>query len=709
MVKYLVGILCSSNVPLLNESFFSVVNQENFDDYEIIIVVNTLNEEFYQDVMYEFGKHNYTKLRKIVRTESNGSPGKGHNSVLKIFNRDLRYDNLIILDGDDFLYPNALERIDNVYEVENSDIITLYGNTKVLINTVGYNKTDYDKTNLTTRYKLQLEYCIIEAKNIKTLSEEYNEKLATPGRVLSLNRKILQKYNELYDERMYTYDDFMYTVLFYKEMYNPEINITHLSDSYIYLYNAVNEESVSHKYATNSKNKYDKNDDKYKQDLLDTYIDKYNISETIIKPYNTIITDTIDVTNMELFHKMMILKLHALLPIKLPKKHILFIDYSKWDYYTINKRALGGTESAIYNMSNILSNDYNVSVMTKIDEIMNIHPSLSYYPLREEIVEKINPDIVIFQGLCPLEKSFFTNINSNIQLWNWIHHDTNVSFVTKEWAKFPYDKYIFVSNWQKCRYIQKFGFQRNKCITIQNGISPFIHINKLHKLKKEKTLIYYSAPYRGLIVAYQFFQTIKNIIPDIKFKIFSCFSREVDKQKSEYLPIQDVNEILITDNDVHYKSVYELLINDENIDFYGSVPQQVLFDHLKTSMILFYPNTYAETCCTSILEAMAYRCNIISSELGAIPETSNGFASLYNPHIDVLHEKIVADDFIINPTQNKDLPDSYKRQFITKTIELINNYYSDYNQQLLTNQQSYIKNCTWEKRAEIIKQYIPSV
>ena len=709
MVKYLVGILCSSNVPLLKESFFSVVNQENFDDYEIIIVVNTLNEEFYQDVMYEFGKHNYTKLRKIVRTESNGSPGKGHNSVLKIFNRDLRYDNLIILDGDDFLYPNALERINNVYEVENSDIITLYGNTRVLINTVGYNKTDYDKTNLTTRYKLQLEYCIIEAKNIKKISEEYNEKLVTPGRILSLNRKILQKYNELYDERMYTYDDFMYTVLFYKEMYNPEINITHLSDSYIYLYNAVNEESVSHKYATNSKNKYDKNDDKYKQDLLDTYIDKYNISETIIKPYNTIITDTIDVTNMELFHKMMILKLHTLLPIKLPKKHILFIDYSKWDYYTINKRALGGTESAIYNMSNILSNDYKVSVMTKIDEIMNIHPSLSYYPLREENVEKINPDIVIFQGLCPLEKKFFTNINPNIQLWNWIHHDTNVSFFTKEWAKFPYDKYIFVSNWQKCRYIQKFGFQHNKCITMQNGISPFIHINKLHKLKKEKTLIYYSTPYRGLIVAYQFFQTIKNIIPDIKFKIFSCFSREVDKQKSEYLPIQDVNEILITVNDVHYKSVYELLINDENIDFYGSVPQQVLFDHLKTSMILFYPNTYAETCCTSILEAMAYRCNIISSELGAIPETSNGFASLYNPHIDVLHEKIVADDFITNPTQNKDLPDSYQRQFITKTIELINNYYSDYNQQLLTNQQSYIKNCTWEKRAEIIKQYIPSV
>ena len=96
MVKYLVGILCSSNIQLLKESFFSVLNQNGFDDYEIMIIVNTLSEEFYQDVMYEFGKHNYAKLRKIVRTESNGSPGKGHNSVLKIFYKDYRYDNLII-------------------------------------------------------------------------------------------------------------------------------------------------------------------------------------------------------------------------------------------------------------------------------------------------------------------------------------------------------------------------------------------------------------------------------------------------------------------------------------------------------------------------------------------------------------------------------------------------------------------------------------
>ena len=46
-------------------------------------------------------------------------------------------------------------------------------------------------------------------------------------------------------------------------------------------------------------------------------------------------------------------------------KKILFIDLSFWDYYTIQKSPLGGTQSAIYYMSIELSNIYNICVMTK--------------------------------------------------------------------------------------------------------------------------------------------------------------------------------------------------------------------------------------------------------------------------------------------------------------------------------------------------------
>jgi len=709
MVKYLVGILCSSNVRLLKESFLSVLNQIGYDDYEIMIIVNTLNEEFYQDVMYEFGKNNYTKLRKIIRTESNGSPGKGHNSVLKIFYKDYRYDNLIMLDGDDFLFPNAIQRINNVRIAEKSDVISLYGNTKIIINSSNYHKVKNQPHKSDNTYKLNFNYNVKEHNGIKHLTEEFNTTLATPGRLLCINRKILSKHIQLYDERMYIYDDFMTTVLLYKEDNNPAFTITHISDPYIYLYNAVNEDSVSYKYTSTGENDYDKNDNKYKQDLIQTHVGKYNITDTIIKPYSTIVTDTINIHDMHNFHKQMILKLHTTLPILLPKKKLLFIDYSEWDYDTINKRALGGTEAAVYNLSNVLSKKYDVSVMTRTETHMIIHENLQYYPLNVDSIKTTEPDIIIFQGQCPLSKEILTSINPNILLWNLMEHDINVAFITNEVVQYPFDRYIFVSNWQKNRFIQQYRLDHNKCITMPNGISPLIKLDELKFIEKTKTMIYYSTPFRGLIVAYHLFQLVKKHIPDIKLKVFSCFSREVEKNKTEYMPITDINEVNHTEMDRYYHQIYKLLINDPNIDFYGSVPQSVLFNHIKSSMVLFYPNTYAETCCTSILEAMAYRCNVISSELGAIPETSNGFANLYNPHLDVLHEEVVADDFIKNPVQMEKIPESYIRQFVTKTINVIHNYYSEYNQQLLTNQQSYIENCTWEKRADIIEKHIPSV
>jgi glycosyltransferase involved in cell wall biosynthesis len=707
MVKYLVGILCSSNIRLVHESLNSVLNQKNFTDYEIFIVVNTKNELFYQEVMREFSYHTYSKLKKVIRTESNGYPGKGHNSVLSIFHADNRYDYLVMLDGDDFLFPYALERINNVQIKNNCDVITLAGNTKIMRTPATFEKVHTDPQQLVYSFNITSNYIVRESKNIKNIHPDYNHLLLTPNRLLCISKKILDKYEKLYDERMYVFDDFMYTVILYKETKKAEFNITHLSDPYMYLYNAINDNSVSLQYDTSVQTQNDIIDDKYKREIIKQHVEKYDITELNIIPYDTIVRDTINVQEMQDYHKKMIFKLNSLVAPQMPRKRILFIDYCEWGYNTINERPLGGTESAIYNLSKILANKYTVSVMTKTANTAVIHPHLQYLPLREDLIQSICPDIIVFQGQCPLDRTFFTNINPNIQLWNWLHHDISVAFIKPEVINYPFDKYIFVSNWQKNRYIQQFKMQHNKCVTLPNGISPFIRLDQLQNLPKEKTLVYFSTPYRGLIVAYYLFQVIKKHIPDIKFKIFSCFGREIIKSKLEYLPIKNINDICNNDGDRYYKSVYELLIQDPNIEFYGSVPQKVLFDHVKSAMVFFYPNTYAETCCTSVLEAMAHRCNVISSELGAIPETSNGFANLYNPNIDVLHDKYSADYSITHPVQINELADSYQRQFIDKTVDLVTNYYSDYNQELLSNQQTYISTCTWEKRAELFTQFIP--
>jgi len=312
MVKYLVGILCSSNIPLLRESLNSVINQQNFDDYHIFIIVNTLDEVFYQDVIREFGYNKHDKLKKIIRTESNGFPGKGHNSVLDIFYKNYKYDYLIKLDGDDFLFPTAIERINNVQVTENSDVISLLGNCSVINTGFNYSKEykrDPDTNIRVMDYKIQMGFEIKEVGNIMQIDESINTlDGGTPMRLLCLNRKILDKYKKLYNEDMFKCVDIEYCVIFYRELYEPNCKITHLTDPYVYLYNGINENSVTTKHDDVEFAYY--NDERIRNGLLQKYqLSDYRISE--IKPvvYQHIIQDNIDMNMIQNYYDKMLFTL----------------------------------------------------------------------------------------------------------------------------------------------------------------------------------------------------------------------------------------------------------------------------------------------------------------------------------------------------------------------------------------------------------------
>lgn len=311
MVKYLVSILCSSNINLVRESLNSVINQLNFDDYHIFIIVNTLDDVFYQDVIREFGYNKHEKLKKIIRTESNGYPGKGHNSVLEIFYNNYDYENLIKVDGDDFLFPCAIERINNIQTIEKSDVITLAGNCSVNNTRFEYNKQRKidENTGMYYRdYNIQLGYHIIEIANITNIDEGFNTLEITSLRLLCINRKILSKYMKLYNEEMSKGVDIEYCVILYKELHNPNYNITHLSDPYIYLYNGINDNSVT--------KHYDDNVDIYNRDktiregLLKKYdLTDYKISHTKVIVYQDKIKDNINLELIDNFYDKMLFSL----------------------------------------------------------------------------------------------------------------------------------------------------------------------------------------------------------------------------------------------------------------------------------------------------------------------------------------------------------------------------------------------------------------
>jgi glycosyltransferase involved in cell wall biosynthesis len=105
-MKLLLTLLTHHNLPSLKRLVKSAENQypDTYLEVETIIVVNTLSDEYYQSVLDE----NFSF--KVIRTDSNGKPGRGKNSCHNLFlNSDADFVSQI--DGDDLLYPTFVQSL----------------------------------------------------------------------------------------------------------------------------------------------------------------------------------------------------------------------------------------------------------------------------------------------------------------------------------------------------------------------------------------------------------------------------------------------------------------------------------------------------------------------------------------------------------------------------------------------------------------------
>ena len=140
--KFLITILSSSNIHLLELSYLSVLKQLYHPiNYNIIIIINSTDTTYFTEVKKYFLNKNYDV--EIIQTISNGKPGMGHNSCIQLFQNRKQYHYLIHLDGDDFLYPYAFHQLYKSFQstkINNNypDLLVLQGNDLI----TSYNKSD---------------------------------------------------------------------------------------------------------------------------------------------------------------------------------------------------------------------------------------------------------------------------------------------------------------------------------------------------------------------------------------------------------------------------------------------------------------------------------------------------------------------------------------------------------------------------------------
>ena len=87
---------------------------------DCLVVCNSTNSQFQIDAEKLCAKFPV----KFVNTESNGKLGKGKNAVLEQFIKT-DYDYLFQVDGDDFVYPGAIKKVNDIINRHDFDVLAL--------------------------------------------------------------------------------------------------------------------------------------------------------------------------------------------------------------------------------------------------------------------------------------------------------------------------------------------------------------------------------------------------------------------------------------------------------------------------------------------------------------------------------------------------------------------------------------------------------
>lgn len=205
-------------------------------------------------------------------------------------------------------------------------------------------------------------------------------------------------------------------------------------------------------------------------------------------------------------------------------------------------------------------------------------------------------------------------------LWNQHAHDQpGVHALGNPQERAAYTAFAMVSDWQRAQYQRCFGIEPHRMAILRNAIAPsFAGLFAsdepvLPQKDSPPALAYTSTPFRGLDLLLDSFPKIRAAVPDARLRVFSSMK---------------VYQSSAAEDERTYGGLYQRCRSMEGVEYIGSLPQPGLAQELRKVTALAYPNTFAETSCISVMEAMAAGCCVISSLLGALPETGAGFAKL---------------------------------------------------------------------------------
>lgn len=180
------------------------------------------------------------------------------------------------------------------------------------------------------------------------------------------------------------------------------------------------------------------------------------------------------------------------------------------------------------------------------------------------------------------------------------------------------DGIVCVSNWEAEQFVKYKRAPAEKLFVIPNGVHD---IFRPSGKPKSKTCIFFSAPHKGVAPLVPIWKEVIKHHPDAKLKVFSSMSLYGDIQ-----PGEGDNETITGPNGLEpspFVSVYKELQKLPGVEYSPCIDREDLLPHIQDAAFYIHPNVWEETFCVSLAEAMSCGCFPITTDMGALPETSN--------------------------------------------------------------------------------------
>jgi len=292
---------------------------------------------------------------------------------------------------------------------------------------------------------------------------------------------------------------------------------------------------------------------------------------------------------------------------------ILFVDPG-WDYDTRTPyiRPLGGTQSAIAYLSKALAEaGHEVAILnggTEPGESDGVR--ILKLPCATSVLNSF--DIVILSAAAFALTMRSVGCTRPLVLWTgFATNQPGVAKLHDPAERNAYAGFALVSKWQADEFQAVFGLDPAATCIMRNAVSPgFLQIEPaLRWLSADvpPVLGYTSTPFRGLDILLLSFPAIRAELRGARLRVFSSMGIYGSAMPDEF------------------SALYELARVMPGVEYIGPLAQPQLAAAMADVDIWAYPCTFAETSCISAMEAMAAGALIITTQLGALPETTAGF------------------------------------------------------------------------------------